>query len=451
MRRCLAILLALLLPAMTVAQDDEPALPRVPRGFDEGRVALLNETAEGLVPPGALVERLFEHADLHELANLIHFHLRTDEKNALDAQLKLEGALPRCRDTAAVKALLEAKPFEPAAVAKALGEVLVARKYALTDVAAWLYARGYNFRVLQRALNGERLDAFRLCGRLRALEDKSAAGLLVPGVWEFNLDDAREEKGGIYDGAQMVDFLLALGWGPADFAALLGVSELPDVRRRMVEWGDSRLIWPMLEQYVSEAEFISKLQARFKTKDDPRLLEAACLRASTTWRWFRTGGGGIKGVFRGPWPDAKGNPVPPTANVSEIGELDNEQFINALDKPIIEHFQHKGAWLTIVLYDDGSARALLDQGGREGVNHGAASPFGDRETNRLAYEGRVSVTGRNGLMYLVYADEAKSAPPEFELANVKLAGGESFLLADLDDGINLTPIVLRRVNPLQPS
>ena len=449
MRRSLAILLALLLPALTLAQDDKPNLPRVPRGFDEGRVALLNEAAEGLVPPGALVERLFEHADLHELANLLQFHLLTDEKSALDAQLKLEGALPRCRDVAAVIALLEGKALKPAAVAKALGEVLVARKYALSDVAAWLYARGYNFRVLQRALNGERLDAFRLCAALRAADDKSAAKLLLPGAWEFNLKDAREEKGGIYDGAQVVDFLLALGWGPADFASLLGLNELPDVRRRMVEGGDSRLVWPMLEQYVSEAEFVRKLQARFKAKDDPRVLEIACLRASTTWRWFRTGGSGIKGVFRGPWPDAKGNPVPPTASVSEIGELDNEQFINALDKPILEHFQHKGAWLTIVLYDDGSARALLDQGGREPVNHGAATPFGNRATSAQAYEGRVSVTGRNGLLYLVYASEAKSAPPEFELANVKLAGGESFLLADLDDGINLTPIVLRRVNPVQ--
>src|SRR5690606_41145491 len=71
--------LPILLPALTLAQDDKPNLPRVPRGFDEGRVALLNEAAEGLVPPGALVERLFEHADLHELANLLQFH-RSEER-----------------------------------------------------------------------------------------------------------------------------------------------------------------------------------------------------------------------------------------------------------------------------------------------------------------------------------------------------------------------------------
>ncbi|MCB9933112.1 MAG: hypothetical protein H6841_06810 [Planctomycetes bacterium] len=448
MRRCLLLLL-LLLPALTVAQDAKPTLPRVPRGFDEGRTALLREVGEGLIPPGTLVERLFEHADLAELAGFIHLHLPRDEKRALGARLEIAEALPRCADAAAVQALLAGKSYSPSQVSRAIGEMLVAEKFSLADVAAWLYARGYNYRVLQRALNGERLDAFRLRSQLRAAKDRSAARLLVPGAWEFNLKDAREEKGGIYDGAQMIDFLLSLGWGPSEFAKLLGLAELPEVRRRMVEWGDARLIWPMLEQYVSEAELIQKLIAHFEGKDDPRLLQAACDRAATTFRWFRTGGPGVKGVYSGPWPSAKGEPAPPTATVIEIGDLDNEQFINALDKPILEHFQSGGTRLTLVLYDDGSARALLDQVGREPVNHGAASPFGDIETTAQAYEGRVSIAGRTGLLYLVFADQAKSAPAEFEFANVKLAAGESFFLADIDDGLNLTPILLRRVNPLR--
>ena len=447
-RFALALCALLSLVVSGLAQSDRPQFPRVPRGFDEGRVELTLEAKDGLIASSMLVERLFEEADLTDLSSFVFLHLLSDEKQSLDDRLKLEGELPKCRDGEAVLSLFNSKSFKPGGVAKAIGAVLFARKYSLSEVAAWLYARGFNFNVLQRALNGERIDAWRLRRKVRAAKDQSAAALFTPAVWEFNLDDAREEMGGIYDGTQAVDFLLALGWKPADFAGVCRIKEFPDVRRRMIEWGDSRLIWPMLEHYVSESELIERVVARFKSIDNPRLAQVAMDRAATTYRWFRTGGPGVTGVYRGPWPGSKGEPVPPTNDVLEMGKLDNEQFTDALTDEVKAHFATKGEQLTLVLYDDGSARAILDRPAREPVNYGADSPFGAVAVRRQGYEGRVSLPGRSALMYLVFANGSKSAPTEWELANVKLAAGDAFLSADVDDGVNFTPLLLRRVSNL---
>ena len=171
-------------------------------------------------------------------------------------------------------------------------------------------------------------------------------------------------------------------------------------------------------------------------------------RAGTTLRWFRTGGLGVRGVYRGPWPSAKGDPVPPTKNVIQIGNVDTTQFANALDTEIQGHFENMGDTITLVVYDDGSARAIIDKPNRTPIQYPANHPFGSTTSTRQPYEGRVSVEGRNALLYLVFEDGDKAAPEQFELANVKLAANECFLVADIDDGLNLTPILLRRINPL---
>jgi hypothetical protein len=101
-----------------------------------------------------------------------------------------------------------------------------------------------------------------------------------------------------------------------------------------------------------------------------------------------------------------------------------------------------------VVYEDGSARAVIDRPGRPGVNYGPGSPTGNRPTTTQPYEGRLSLPGRSALLYLVYGGETKVAPAEFELVNVRLKGSEAFLTADFDDGVNLTPILLRRVSRL---
>ena len=104
-RLALAFCALLVLAVTTVAETDRPQLPHVPRGFDEGRTELESEVKDGLISSSDYVERLFEEADLDELSSFIHLHLVSDENQTLDESLKLDGALLKCRDTAAVRAL----------------------------------------------------------------------------------------------------------------------------------------------------------------------------------------------------------------------------------------------------------------------------------------------------------------------------------------------------------
>ncbi|MCA8911715.1 MAG: hypothetical protein KDB82_08415 [Planctomycetes bacterium] len=447
----ISLLILLAVGAVVSADADSPALPKVPAGFDEGRKELSREVSEGLVQPGALVERLFEQADLAELGRFIHLHMLSDERQALDDRLKLDGVLDKQREAAGIEKLFRDKKLKPAEVAGAIGKLLEARKYTLTDVVAWLYTRGYNFRILQRALNGERLDSFRLRRQLRAMDDRSASKVFVPGMWEFNLDDAREEKGGHYDGVQLAQFLLKLGWTPDDFDAVVFAEDhkhLSDIDRKLIEWGDPALVWTVMEPFTPESSLAKAVVTHYKDRDDPAVMQACLDRADTTLRWFRTGGPGVRGVYRGPWPDAKGEPRPPTANAVEIGNVDSIRFANALDEEIQAHFRDMKDTLTLVVYDDGSARAVIDKPGREPITYPVDHPFGACKSTRQPYEGRVSIEGRNALLYLVYGKAGKSAPEQFELANVKLAANGCFLVADIDDGLNLMPILLRRINPL---
>lgn len=427
-----------------------PSLPRVPAGFDEGRKAFTEEVHEELIDPALLVERVFEYCDLHDMAAFICLHLLNEEIEALDAQLKLKGELARTRDPEVARATLAAATLKTQDVSKALATTLDARQMTLPAVADWLYARGFNFRFLQRALNGERLDAFNLRRRLRALEAPTARNALRPGLWEFNLLDAREEKGGHYKGLQLIEAMLALGFGPDDFDAVLKSDEpaltrkLTAHQRKLVQWGDPELIWPFMESGLPESTLMRRLEAFYAAKDDPRVLQVAMLRAETTIRWFRTGGPGVVAVYQGPWPANEGTPKPPSQELEALS--DAEALRKFPSDEIAAHFVGHSESITLVLYTDGSARALLHRPGRQPVNYGAASPMGNRAVHVQMFEGRLSVAGRNGLLYSVYGAGLKVAPQEFELANVKQHADGALLAADLDDGINYTPILLRRVN-----
>lgn len=444
-------LLLLILSATAFADTEKPRLPKVPQGFDEGRTLLDEEVREDLIEAKALVSRLFERSDIDELSNLVHAHLLSDERQLLDDALKLEGELTKQRDFTGVRKLFADKKIPAKRIAGALGEMLKARKYDLRETVAWLYTRGFNYRILQRAMNGERLDAFRVRTELRTFEEPSAEAVLARGLWEFNLDDGREERGGHYDGVQLVQFLLKMNWQADDFEALLKAEvgkELTAVERTLIAWGDPELIWTVIEPWTPESMLIKAVAKHYSKKPAAELLQGCIDRAGTTIRWFRTGGPGIRGVYRGPWPSAKGDPAPPTKNVVEIGNVDSTQFANALDTEIQAHFEDMTDTLTLVVYDDGSARAIIDKPGRTPIQYPADHPFGRTTSTRQPYEGRVSVEGRNALLYLVFEDNDKAAPEQFELANVKLAANECFLVADIDDGLNLTPIMLRRINSL---
>lgn len=452
MRKLVTSALLLLAVCVTVFADSEkPRLPKVPQGFDEGRTLLEQEVREDLVDPKILLSRLFERADIDELSVFVHAHLLSDERQLLDDALKLEGELSKQRELAGVRDVFTDGKIEPAKITSAISGMLKTRKYDLGETVAWLYARGFNFRILQRALNGERLDAFRMRAELRAYDDPSAETVLAKGLWEFNLDDGREEKGGHYNGPQLVQFLLKMNWKADDFEALLKSEigkELTAVERKLIAWGDPELIWTVIEPWTPESMLIKAVAKRYAKQPSEELLQACIDRAGTTLRWFRTGGLGVRGVYRGPWPSAKGDPVPPTKNVIQIGNVDTTQFANALDTEIQGHFENMGDTITLVVYDDGSARAIIDKPNRTPIQYPANHPFGSTTSTRQPYEGRVSVEGRNALLYLVFEDRDKAAPEQFELANVKLAANECFLVADIDDGLNLTPILLRRINPL---
>ena len=449
MLRTLTVLLILsTLCMLSSAQADKPALPKVPRGFDEGRKYLVQEAGEGSVTPDALIERLFEYADLATLADFIHLHLDKGEKGALGERLALGDKLETTANAAGVLTLLKGK--KPAAVAAAMGRTLTARKFTTTDVMAWLAARGFNFRALQSAMNGERIDAFRVKATVR---DADISKALTVGAWEYNLLDAREEKGGHYDGVQLIETMLALGFTADDFAWVnrnadpAVARDMPEYERALVDWGDPVLIWETLNARIPESTLFKAIVKRQEDLAEAR--NVAALRADTCLRWFRTGGRGVKAVYRGPWPDSEGDPAPPTEDVLAIGEKDVKQFEAALGAAIRDHFKPSAKTITIVVYEDGSSRAILDKPARDAVNYGPGSPFGNVSTTRQGYEGRVSLPGRSALLYLVYNGNQKVAPSQFELANLRLVSGDAFFVADIDDGLNLTPILLKRVSRLE--
>jgi hypothetical protein len=454
----LSPILLVFLSVLAFADDKRPQLPKVPAGFDDGRKELVAEMAENPIKAADLLERLFEDADLTELSGFVFLHLTPSEKSLLDPLLDLGGELARARDAAAVEALLRKKELKPRKVSGALGKMLTKLEYTLGEVGAWLYARGVNFRVLQSAMNGERLDCFRLPAEWREMKAKGKGPHLLfeKGLWEFNLLDGREQPGGVYDGTQLVENLMALGWGPEEFAHAMKFKELkdmPQTTRDLMAWGDPALIWQAIELDAPETELSKAAQDYYRKQtrqggDNPKVLEVAVRRAGAVKRWFRTGGPGVVGVYVGPWPAANGEPKAPVAAVREMEDLDAESIAAQLSDPIQAHFRNIKQTLLLVVYDDGSGRAMLRPETGSAGNYGAGSPTGNVATRDKLYEGRVTLQGRGALMYSVYAGDVTIAPTQFELVNLQLKCKGALLIADIDDGVQLTPLLLKRTTRL---
>jgi hypothetical protein len=51
-------------------------------------------------------------------------------------------------------------------------------------------------------------------------------------------------------------------------------------------------------------------------------------------------------------------------------------------------------------------------------------------------------------MYSVYAGDVTIAPTQFELVNLQLKCKGALLIADIDDGVQLTPLLLKRTTRL---
>ncbi len=456
MKRLVPVVL-ILACVVALAQDKRPELPKVPPGFDDGRAEVIAEAADELISPEKFPGRLFEEADATELSAFLFSHLSEDEKALLDTGLKLDGALPRCRDAGAVEVLLAKHTTGTAQICDALGKLLAGRGYSLRECIAWFYARGFNFRVLQSALNGERIDCFMLRRGLRAMAAKGTtnAALFEKAFWEFNLKDGRQELGGHYDGVQLIESLLALGWGPAEFASAKGLKDaagLQPVQRDLISWGDPVLLWPVLEHGMPESDWTKAVRAWYakggRGENDSRVLPGALARAETVSRWFRTGGPQVTGVYTGPWPDAKGEPQPPMAELRAIQEGDEARISGQLSETVRGHFSVAGDTFLLVIYADGSGRAIIRKPKRKPVNIGAANPLGNVAHTDQLYEGRVSIKGRSALMYAVFTGGEPVSPAEFELANLDIKASGTLLGAHIDDGVQLTPILLKRTSRL---
>jgi len=432
------------------AQAGKPALPKTPAGFDEGRAALLRDAADNLFEPGKLIERRFEGADLAEIAAFCHARLLRDEKRGLDEKLGLKGALVRSADATAFEAVLKEAKLTPAAVAKALGAIAGGADARQSELVAWLYARGLNFRLIQRAMDGGRMDGTRTRIALRRL---AAAGkgndlLFEKGHWEFNLDDGGDHPGGHYDGTQLLESLLALGWKEEHFRRALArffPEGMGKERAMLIAWGDATLCWQAMGQHVAEAELVKAAKAALKADAAAPVAALASARTRVCERWFRTGGESVVGVWTGPLPNAKGEPRPPKLPEELTGA---QEFAAALTDELRAHFgNHRSDTLTVVAYGDGSARMIVDRPGRAALPYGPDSPPGADSTRQL-YEGRFSVPGRIAYAALVFADSKTVALADVDLVNVTQLTGGALLSAQLDDGVALTPLLLRRASRL---
>lgn len=458
MRRTLiALPLVCLCLLFVQAQEAPPTLPKAAKGFDDGRAKIVREAADNPFGPDGLVARLFEEADLAELADFCFAHLRADEKNRLDGQLKLNGALAKAVDPGALEAVLRGAKLTPAAVTDALGTGLVAQGVKLSDAVAWLYVRGFNFHVLQRAMNGERIDSIRLRRQLReaAAKGNGPDVLFAAAHWDFNLLDGREEMGGHYDAQQLCESLLALGWTEEQFGAALArlfPKGLNETQRALIRWGDAHLLWKSVATGVAESELIQLVLEYLRTQQkagvaNPRVMLTSLARGRVLDRWFRTGGANVVGVWTGPLPASNGEPKPPTLDPS-LQKADAEAFAKGLTPAIKAHFADaKADTLTIVAYTDGSARMIVNRPGRAPARYGPATPPATTSKQQM-YEGRFSLDGRIGYATLVFGEGLTLAPPEIDLANVRLVADGALMTADLDDGVTLAPMLLRRASRL---
>jgi hypothetical protein len=223
--------------------------------------------------------------------------------------------------------------------------------------------------------------------------------------------------------------------------------KLSSDQRRLIQWGDPVLLWPAIERGLPESELARNAMAHVRRAGvKPELVSAALGRQGTIKRWFRTGGPGVTAVYAGPWADSGGEPKVPMAAVRELEDVREDEFAGHISGPIEQHFNHRGAELVVVLYDDGSARAMIRT--TRPRNYGYATPGGNQPVAAQLYEGRVSLRGANGLLYAVFAGEHEVTPPELDLVNVRQRVGGALLRLDLDDGVVLTPMLLRRTTRL---
>ncbi|MDH5642095.1 MAG: hypothetical protein OEY28_12460, partial [Nitrospira sp.] len=121
--------------------------------------------------------------------------------------------------------------------------------------------------------------------------------------------------------------------------------------------------------------------------------------------------------------------------------------VSLLTEEVRSYFSQQGDFITIVAYEDGSARAVITRPGRKPEPYPHGSPVGRRESRQALFEGRLRVGGAHALLGAVYHTEVNVFPPEIDLVNLHMIGRGALMACDVDNGYTLIPLLLRRVSP----
>ncbi len=451
MLRSLSTVAALLLLGLCIqAQDLPPSFPKAPVGFDDGKAALLESLSDSRLDPSDLVERLFEDASIDEVCAFVLTHLLSDEIQALDTLLDCKGNLAKAEDLAALRKLLEGRKLRAQSVVTALGKMLDKRDLTPSQTAAWLYVRNFNARFIASALDRQSNGSRDLLADLAALsaKNKGADELFQRAFWEFDLRDSTRMAGGHYDLAQLVESLLELGVDSGVWAKAQNLGQAKDLsaeQRTLIAWGDAVLLAAKLDGRTSERDLVEAALDHFRRlarqgQGSETVLAAAVRRATLSTRWLRTGGAGVVGVYEGPW----GGASPPTQSALELGSATGDEFAQGLNEAIKAHFGRGGRRMRMVLYDDGSARAMLSL--ETPLVYAADTPLGRGQSNWVLFEGRASAQGKSALLSLVFAGNNRPAVTEFELTGLALTSNGVFLAATVERaGAKPEELLLRRV------
>lgn len=121
-----------------------------------------------------------------------------------------------------------------------------------------------------------------------------------------------------------------------------------------------------------------------------------------------------------------------------------DEFAQGLNEAIKAHFARAGRRLRMVLYDDGSARAMLNL--ETPLVYAADTPLGRGQSNWILFEGRASAKGKSALLSLVFGGNNRPAVTEFELSALTLTTNGVFLAATVERaGTKPEELLLRRV------
>ena len=449
--------LAVLGLAISLAHAEEPkaAFPKAPVGFDDGRAELersLNGRREFAT---TVIRRAFEEATLRELAAFAAAHLTTDDLLALEKVLKLEGKLVNLKSADEIrKALIDAKTL-PKDVITALGAMLETRGYTHGETAAWLYARDFNYRALLGALDRGSNAARTLAGRLG--EKSTKEEVFETACWHFDWRDCSRSEGGHYDMAQIIQALMDLNMDWSVWAAALGLTsekQLDAETRQALRWGDANLVLPLFEGVSSERDVFEAALKGVKSGsfrvladgDTPEVRSGEILtqgmrRLSLGRRWLRTAGQGVIGVYQGPMSTSRG-----IESARAIGAKTDKEFAAGLSDAITDHFKQKFELLTLVAYDDGSARAFIS-GQRDTYEYGTDAPLSKGKHWTTLFEGRVSFKGREGLLRAVFGGANKFKFDDIVLENVEVTLNGAFMFTQATTGkLKGESLLLRRVS-----